>query len=161
MFKEQYLSNQSELGLANLPYMRAFSYAKFCVTIPSIRWVAGKTSPDWENTVNTVPALQGALHREILHVTQNPCDIMSVNMVGAIFPKDISICSGSRDSPPNRPFYPWTWPTCRLFSVALKSPLLSNQDEFCHNIWRAWKPYSQAFICCTIHVHCRGGCWER
>jgi hypothetical protein len=56
--------------------------------------VAGKTSPDWENTVKyRIPALQGALHREILHVTQNPCDIMSVNMVGAIFPKDISICS--------------------------------------------------------------------
>ena len=56
--------------------------------------MAGKTSPDWENTVKyRIPALQGALHREILHVTQNPCDIMSVNMVGAIFPKDISICS--------------------------------------------------------------------
>ena len=55
--------------------------------------MAGKTSPDWENTVKYgIPALQGALHREILHVTQNPCDIISVNMVGAIFPKDISIC---------------------------------------------------------------------
>ena len=56
--------------------------------------MAGKTSPDWENTVKYgIPALQGALHREILRVTQNPCDVMSVNMVGAIFPKDISICS--------------------------------------------------------------------
>ena len=56
--------------------------------------MAGKTRPDWENTVKyRIPALQGALHREILRVTQNPCDVMSVNMVGAIFPKDISICS--------------------------------------------------------------------
>ena len=56
--------------------------------------MTGKTSPDWANTVKyRIPALQGALHREILHVTQNTCDIMSVNMVGAIFPKDISICS--------------------------------------------------------------------
>ena len=47
-----------------------------------------------KNTVKyRIPALQGALHREILHVTQNPCDIMSVNMVGAIFPKDISTCA--------------------------------------------------------------------
>ena len=56
--------------------------------------MAGKTSPDWEKTVKyRIPALQGAIHREILHVPQNPCDIISVNMVGAIFPKDISICS--------------------------------------------------------------------
>ena len=51
-----------------------------------------------KNTVKyRIPALQGALHREILHVTQNPCDIMSVNMVGAIFPKDISICSVAQE----------------------------------------------------------------
>ena len=98
IFEEQYLSNQSELGHAILrvwkPYMRAFSYTKFCVTIPSIRWVTGKTSPDWENTVKyRIPALQGALHPEILHVTWNPFDIMAVNMSGAIIPKDISICS--------------------------------------------------------------------
>ena len=56
--------------------------------------MTGKTSPDWANTVKyRIPALQGALHREILHVTQNTCDIMSVNVVGAIFPKDITICS--------------------------------------------------------------------
>ena len=98
IFEEQYLSNQSELGHTILrvwkPYMRAFSYTKFCVTIPSIRWVTGKTSPDWANTVKyRIPALQGALHPEILHVTWNPFDIMAVNMSGAIIPKDISICS--------------------------------------------------------------------
>ena len=98
IFEEQYLSNQSELGHTILqvwkPYMRAFSYTKFCVTIPSIRWVTGKTSPDWANTVKyRIPALQGALHPEILHVTWNPFDRMAVNMLGAIIPKDISICS--------------------------------------------------------------------
>ena len=56
--------------------------------------MAGKTSPDWENTVKyRIPALQGALYPEILHVTQKPCAIMSVDMVGAIFSKDISISS--------------------------------------------------------------------
>ena len=98
MFEEQYLSNQSELGHAILrvwkPYVRAFSYTKFCVTIPSIRWVAGNTSPDWENMVKyRIPALQGALPPEILHVTWNLSDIMAVDMLGAVIPKDISICS--------------------------------------------------------------------
>jgi len=56
--------------------------------------VVGKTSPDWENTVKYhIPARQGALFPEILHVAQNPCDEMSVDMAGAIFPKDIFICS--------------------------------------------------------------------
>ena len=82
IFEEQYLSNQSELGHTILrvwkPYMRAFSYTKFCVTIPSIRWVTGKTSPDWENTVKyRIPARRGALYPEILHVTQNPFAIMA------------------------------------------------------------------------------------
>ena len=39
-----------------------------------------------------IPARQGALHPEILHVTQKPFDIMSADMLGAIIPKDISIC---------------------------------------------------------------------
>ena len=97
MFQEQYLSNQSELGHAVLRvwegYMRAFSHTKFGVIIPSIRWVAGKTSPHWENTAKyRIPARRVALHPDILHVTQNPFDIMSVDMLGAIVPKDISIC---------------------------------------------------------------------
>ena len=71
------------------------------------------------------------------------------------------LLSGSRDSPPNRPFYPWTCRLVPVFSVALKSPLLSNQDDFCHNIWSIWKPYSQAFICCTIYVEFRSDCWEK
>ena len=40
-----------------------------------------------------IPARQGALHPEILHVTQTPCDIMSVDLLGAIIRKDTSICS--------------------------------------------------------------------
>jgi len=48
-----------------------------------------------------------------------------------------------------------------VFSVTLKSSLLSNQDEFCHDIWRVWKPDPQAFICCTICVDNHGGCWEK
>jgi len=56
--------------------------------------VAGKSSPDWENTVKyRIPALQGALHPEILHVSGYPFDIMAVNMSEAIIPKDISIAS--------------------------------------------------------------------
>ena len=55
--------------------------------------MAGKTSPHWENTAKyRIPARRGALHPEILHVTQKPFDIMSVDMLGAIIPKDISIC---------------------------------------------------------------------
>ena len=93
---KQHLSNQSEIGHAVLRvwkgYMRAFSHTKFGVIIPSIRWVAGKTSPHWENTAKyRIPARRGALHPEILHVTQKPFDIMSVDMLGAIIPKDISI----------------------------------------------------------------------
>ena len=98
MFQEQYLSNQSELGHAVLRvwkgYMRAFSHTKFGVIIPSIRWVAGKTSPHWENTAKyRIPARRGALHPEILHVTQIPFEIMSFDMLEAIIPKGISICS--------------------------------------------------------------------
>ena len=56
--------------------------------------MAGKTSPHWENTAKyRIPARRGALHPEILHVTLNPFDIMSVDMLGAIVPKHISICS--------------------------------------------------------------------
>ena len=56
--------------------------------------MAGKTSPHWENTAKyRIPARRGALHPEILHVTQKPFDIMSVDMLGAIVPKHISICS--------------------------------------------------------------------
>ena len=48
------ISNQSELGHDVLRvwkgYIRAFSYTKFCVIIQGIRWVAGKTSPHWENS---------------------------------------------------------------------------------------------------------------
>ena len=55
--------------------------------------MAGQTSPHWENTAKyRIPARRGALHPEILHVTQNPFDIMSVDMLGAIILKDIPIC---------------------------------------------------------------------
>ena len=166
MFEEQYLSNQSELGHTILrvwkPYMRAFSYTKFCVTIPSIRWVTGKTSPDWENTVKyRIPALQGALHPEILHVTWNPFDIMAVDMSGAIIPKDISICSVVEEIARQIDHFTRELARLSVSSVTLKSPLLSNQDDFCHDIWRVWKPYSQAFICCTICVDNHSGCWEK
>ena len=40
-----------------------------------------------------MPARRGALHPEILHVTQNPFEIMSFDMLEAIIPKGISICS--------------------------------------------------------------------
>ena len=98
--------------------------------------MTGKTSPDWANTVKyRIPALQGALHREILRVTQNPCDVMSVNMVGAIFPKDISICSVVQEIARQIDHFARELVDfASVFNVALKSPLLSNQGEFCHNI---------------------------
>ena len=59
---------------------------------------------------------------------------MSVDMLGAIIPKDISICLVVQEIA--RQIYHFTRELVDLsvFSVALKSPLLSNQDEFCHNI---------------------------
>jgi hypothetical protein len=90
--------------------------------------VAGKTSPHWENTAKyRIPARRGALHPEILHVTQKPFDIMSVDMLGAIIPKDISICLVVQEIARQIDHF-----TRELvdFSVALKSPLLSNQDDF-------------------------------
>ena len=47
----------------------------------------GKTR---QNTV--YQHVEADFHPEILHVTQKPFDIMSVDMLGAIIPKDISIC---------------------------------------------------------------------
>ena len=118
IFEEQYLSNQSELGHTILrvwkPYMRAFSYTKFCVTIPSIRWVTGKTSPDWANTVKyrytstsrrTSPWNTPCYLKPLWH---NGCQyVRSHHSKGHLY-----LLSGWRDSPPNRPFYPWTSPTC-------------------------------------------------
>ena len=116
------ISIQSELGHTILrvwkPYMRAFSYTKFCVTIPSIRWVTGKTSPDWANTVKyRIPALQRALHPEILHVTWNPFDIIAVDMSGAIIPKDISICSVVEEIARQIDHFTREWARLCLFSV--------------------------------------------
>ena len=56
---------------------------------------------------------------------------MSVDMLGAIIPKDISICLVVQEIARQIDHF-----TLELvdFSVALKSPLLSNQDEFCHDI---------------------------
>ena len=60
---------------------------------------------------------------------------MSVDMLGAIIPKDISICFVVQEIA--RQIDHFTREPVDLlavFSVALKSPLLSNQDEFCHDI---------------------------
>ena len=58
---------------------------------------------------------------------------MAVDMLGAIIPKDISICSVVEEIA--RQIDLFTRERTRsVFSVALKSPLLSNQDEFCHDI---------------------------
>ena len=76
----------------------------------------------------------------MLHVTQNPFDTMSVDMLGAIImiPKDISIRLVVQEIARQIDHFTRELVdsvTCvPVFSVALKSPLLSNQDEFCHNI---------------------------
>ena len=62
---------------------------------------------------------------------------MAVNMSGAIIPKDISICSVVEEIA--RQIDHFTRELVRVdlpsvLSVALKSSLLSNQDEFCHDI---------------------------
>jgi hypothetical protein len=54
----------------------------------------GQNKSTLENTAKyRIPARRGALHPEILHVTQNPFEIMSFDMLEAIIPKGISICS--------------------------------------------------------------------
>ena len=62
---------------------------------------------------------------------------MSVDMLGAIIPKDISICLVEEIARQIDHFTRELVYLCVIvpvFSVALKSPSLSNQDEFCHNI---------------------------
>ena len=59
---------------------------------------------------------------------------MSVDMLGAIIPKDISICSVVQEIARQIDHFTRELVDLSVFSVALKSPLLSNQDEFCHNI---------------------------
>ena len=59
---------------------------------------------------------------------------MTVNMSGAIIPKDISICSVVEEIARQIDHFTHALVDLRLLSVALKSPLLSNQNDFCHNI---------------------------
>ena len=58
---------------------------------------------------------------------------MAVDRPGAIIQKGISICPVVEEIA--RQIDLFTRERARsVFSVALKSPLLSNQDEFCHDI---------------------------
>ena len=60
---------------------------------------------------------------------------MSVDMLGAIIPKDISICLVVQEIARQIDHFTRELVDfASVFSVALKSPLLSNQDEFCHDI---------------------------
>ena len=59
---------------------------------------------------------------------------MSIDMLGAIIPKDISICFVVQEIARQIDHFTRELVDLSVFSVALKSPLLSNQDEFCHNI---------------------------
>ena len=59
---------------------------------------------------------------------------MSVDMLGAIIPKDISICFVVQEIARQIDHFTRELVDLPVFSVALKSPLLSNQDELCHNI---------------------------
>ena len=85
-----------------------------------------------------IPARRGALDPEIpwLHVTQNPFDIMSFDLLEAIIPKDTSICSVVQEIARQMYHFTRELVDLRLFSVwHSRVHYSATRDEFCHNIW--------------------------